>query len=374
MKVLVWISFVLSLFFSCSGKEAQECGTLQDGDLTTVCRVVGERNRFLLNWPQEGAVRSYKIWSSGEIPSRDPVAWQLKGSVDGKSWAVIDEQQEQVFCSRYQEKLYAVKHPESYNYYMLEVEVSRGDTVVLPEVELYTRNLTVNWEHFAYPEVVFTDEDDTSRGSAYYRQLVQIPEEYIKYHTRKVAEILYFKASDPMPEVRQIDYSLKNFNGVSYKGGEPPVVHIVYSTQHIEKSAEESLFKLDAETRGVLYHELTHAYQQEPKNIGSYGTNKTFWACIEGLADAVRVEAGLFDVKTLRKPGGNWMDGYKTTGFFIQWLTTKDPDAIRKFHQSVRDLETWSFDGAIKYVFGEQQSIDGMWQEYQAFLISEENK
>ena len=53
MKVLVWISFVLSLFFSCSGKEAQECGTLQDGDLTTVCRVVGERNRFLLNWSQE---------------------------------------------------------------------------------------------------------------------------------------------------------------------------------------------------------------------------------------------------------------------------------------------------------------------------------
>ena len=80
--------------------------------------------------------------------------------MDGKSWAVIDEQREQAFCSRYQEKLYAVKHPESYNYYMLEVEVSRGDTVVLPEVELYTRNLTVNWEHFAYPEVVFTDEDD----------------------------------------------------------------------------------------------------------------------------------------------------------------------------------------------------------------------
>ena len=37
-----------------------------------------------------------------------------------------------------------------------------------------------------------------------------------------------------------------------------------------------------------------------------------------------------------RKPGGNWMDGYRTTGFFIQWLTTKDPDAIRKFHETVR--------------------------------------
>lgn len=104
------------------------------------------------------------------------------------------------------------------------------------------------------------------------------------------------------------------------------------------------------------------------------GRIKLFGLVLKAWRMPVRAEAGLFDVKTLRKPGGNWMDGYKTTGFFIQWLTTKDPDAIRKFHQSVRDLETWSFDGAIKYVFGEQQSIDGMWQEYQAFLTSEENK
>lgn len=369
-----FVLFLFPLFLSCTKVAGQEDRALQDGDLTTGCRVWKERNRFLLKGDKEQAVKSYKIWSSGEDPLRDPVAWRLKGSMDGKNWTLMDERQGQMFCSRYQEKLCVVRYPGNYKHYMLEIEIGRGDTVVIPEVGLYTGNLVEKWAHFAYPEVIFTDTDDTSRGSAYYRQLIQIPEEYVKYHTQKVAEILYFKDSDPMPEVRQIDYSLKNFKGVSYKGGEPPVVHIVYSTQHIEKSAEESLLKLDYETRGVLYHELTHAYQQEPKNVGSYGTNKTFWACIEGLADAVRAEAGLFDIKALRKPGGNWLDGYKTTGFFIQWLTTKDPDAIRKFHQSVRDLETWSFDGAIKYVFGEQQSIEGMWQEYQAFLISEENK
>lgn len=62
------------------------------------------------------------------------------------------------------------------------------------------------------------------------------------------------------------------------------------------------------------------------------------------------------------------MDGYRTTGFFFQWLTTKDPDAIRKLHLTVRDLEVWSFDKAIKSIFGEDSSIEGMWNEYQAFL------
>lgn len=90
----------------------------------------------------------------------------------------------------------------------------------------------------------------------------------------------------------------------------------MYSTQHIEKSARESLYKLDYETRGVLFHELVHAYQFEPKGIGSYSTNREFWACIEGLADAVRAEAGLFDIAALRKPGGHWLDGYKTNRIF----------------------------------------------------------
>jgi hypothetical protein len=71
---------------------------------------------------------------------------------------------------------------------------------------------------------------------------------------------------------------------------------------------------------------------------------------------------------TNRKPGGHWMDGYQTTGFFLQWLTCKDPDFLRKFNYSTRVVIPWSFDKAMKYVFGEKSSVDGLWQEYQAFL------
>ena len=82
------------------------------------------------------------------------------------------------------------------------------------------------------------------------------------------------------------------------------------------------------------------------------------------MADAVRAEARFFDGNALRKPGGHWLDGYKTTGFFIQWLTTKDPNAIRKLHETVRDLDVWSFDKAMRSVFGDDNGIDKLWYEY----------
>ena len=66
----------------------------------------------------------------------------------------------------------------------------------------------------------------------------------------------------------------------------------------------------------------------------------------------MRAEAGLFDIAALRKPGGHWLDGYKTTGFFLQWLTTMNPDALREFHVTVRDMDVWSFDKAMRAMFG----------------------
>lgn len=223
------------------------------------------------------------------------------------------------------------------------------------------------WKDFRYPEVKFSSLNPGTKGAALYSNLVPDPEAFIREHCRKVAQILFYSASDSMNHVGRINYILKDYDGISAKAGNPEKTTIFFSTRHVENSAKQSMFKLDYETKGVLFHELVHAYQFEPKGIGTYSTNKEFWACIEGLADAVRAEAGYFDIST-RKPGGHWLDGYRTTGFFLQWLTGKDPDAIRKFHQSVRDLEVWSFDGAMKYIFGKNAGIESLWAEYQDFL------
>jgi hypothetical protein len=88
------------------------------------------------------------------------------------------------------------------------------------------------------------------------------------------------------------------------------------------------------------------------------------------MADAVRAHNGYFP-STNRKPGGNWMDGYQTTGFFLEWLITKDKDFLRKFNKSTLEVIPWSFDGAIKHILGNQYSIDGLWNQYQEFLTKQ---
>ena len=116
----------------------------------------------------------------------------------------------------------------------------------------------------------------------------------------------------------------------------------------------------------MLLHELTHAYQLEPQGIGTYGTNKVFWAFIEGMADAVRIANGGFTGEADRPKGGNYMDGYRTAGYFFVWLRdNKDSEFLRKFNKSTLEIIPWSFNGAIKHIFGEEADIDALWKEYQ---------
>ncbi|MDE6344388.1 MAG: basic secretory family protein, partial [Muribaculaceae bacterium] len=184
---------------------------------------------------------------------------------------------------------------------------------------------------------------------------------------------LYYSPDDEnIPDIKTIEYVVRSFDGVSYKSGSGSYIRIDYSTDWIEKSyVGKDVQRVDYETRGVLYHELTHAYQLEPKNCGSYNDGGEFWAFIEGMADAVRVACGCFeqDFDSEDRPrGGNWMDGYRYVGYFVYWLQlNKDENFIRKFNASANELDTWSFDAAMKHVLGdkEENSVSSLWNEYQ---------
>ena len=371
MKTFYSISaaILLLLVSACSGgAPAVDVACLQDKNPSTAYVMPSGRTAVIFDGIAE-PVQSYEVYSSGLEPGYDPVGWVLSGSRDGRRWKELDRGGDIAFCSRYQPIPGIVDEPSNYTSYKIEFIARAGaDSVAVGEVAFVTDDTEIRWKDFIYPEVRFEVLDPQTEGAQIYASLVQDPDEYVRYHTRKVAEVLFWSAADTMNTVGKIDYTLKDYPGVSAKSGTPVETAIVYSTRHIEKSAVESLYKLDYETRGVLFHELVHAYQFEPKGIGSYSTNREFWACIEGLADAVRAEAGYFDIQAGRKPGGHWLDGYQTTGFFLQWLTTKDPDAIRKFHTTVRDLDVWSFDKAMKCIFGPEHGIQDMWDEYQAFL------
>ena len=123
---------------------------------------------------------------------------------------------------------------------------------------------------------------------------------------------------------------------------------------------------MSLDTRGVLFHEMVHAFQLEPQGIPAYSQGNMSWAAIEGLADAVRTVAGYHDYAT-RNTNGSLMSGYQTTGFFCYWLTqTQDKDAIRNINASMRTINPWSWDAALKYALGEDANEQTLWALYKA--------
>lgn len=229
-----------------------------------------------------------------------------------------------------------------------------------------TNNTSNIWKDYPVGTICFHDEAPESDGSKYYHEIISDPATYITEQAHTVLSTLYFSPEDSIVPVDTLNYYLRDIDGISAKDGGNGIISIFYSTRHIEKSfAARDTANLLFETRGVLLHELTHAFQLEPQGIGNYGNSRVFWAFIEGMADAVRVANDGFHADA-RPKGGNYMDGYRTTGYFFVWLRDhKDPDFLRKINRSTLEVIPWSFGEAVKYALGAEADIDELWHEYQ---------
>ena len=220
-------------------------------------------------------------------------------------------------------------------------------------------------------DIRFIDQSPESEGAKIYHTLIPDPDPYIRSVAREVMRCLYYKPTDSIPMLRRLDYIIRSDRGISAKGGGGGYVNIFYSTDHVARSfAGGDTARVDFETRGVLLHELTHAFQLEPQGIGSYGgPNKAVWEIIEGTADAVRVACGGFHGEPDRPKGGSYHDGYRYIGYFFNWVReTKEPDFIRKMNHSCLTVVPWSWDGALEYALGPGYTIDGLWHEYQVAI------
>ncbi len=217
-------------------------------------------------------------------------------------------------------------------------------------------------------DIRFNDKAPSTRGAQIYHSLIPNPDAYIRSVAREVMKCLYFSPEDSIPMLETLDYILRNAKGVSWKDGGDGHVSITYTTRHIEEAfADNDTARVDFETRGVLLHELTHAFQLEPQGIGPYGgDNPAVWEMVEGTADAVRVACGGFHGDKDRPRGGSIHDGYRHVGYFFNWVReAKDPDFIRKMNRSCLVVVPWSWDGAVSYALGPGHTIDALWQEYQ---------
>jgi len=225
------------------------------------------------------------------------------------------------------------------------------------------------WSTFQLPQINIINEAPDTEGWAILDRLIPCFEEYIAEISMEVLKALYWSPTDSIPGVETLNFHIRDVRGIGAKWGAPPTVGIFYSTQHVERIAADGDERVLFETRGVQIHELVHAFQLEPQGIGTYGNsiNNEFFIVIEGIADAIRVYLGGFPPDN-RRPGGSWRDGFQRTGYFLVWLTEREPDFIRKLNRSMLEIIPWGFNKAIQHILGDEYNIDELWEEYQAAI------
>ena len=264
-----------------------------------------------------------------------------------------------------------------------------GAQVVAQEKGLHKPiKIEKQWKKYDPGKVFFKDKSPETEGSKLYHQIVKDPDSYIRENALRVLQTLYYGPNDPnIPKIKSIYYNLEQYDGVSEKSGNGDHVAIRYSTNWVERAQREAAkdpnspvfhgikggYKVDYETRGVIYHELTHAYQLEPRGAGRYDGKSECWSFIEGLADGVRVACGCFshDYMSKDRPRkGNWRTGYRVSGYFLFWLQqNKDKDFLRKFNASAAELDRWSWDAACRHILGE--GVVDLWKQYKQSIGEE---
>jgi ribosomal protein L29 len=112
------------------------------------------------------AVGRYRLVSGNDSPERDPKAWQVCGSNDGKAWTTLDERKDQAFADRFVAKTYRLKNTTVYKMYRLVIKENNGsteeDTGGKGIVQL-TRWLLLNPAP-ATEETILTDPDFNEQG------------------------------------------------------------------------------------------------------------------------------------------------------------------------------------------------------------------
>ncbi|KDQ63167.1 hypothetical protein JAAARDRAFT_120420 [Jaapia argillacea MUCL 33604] len=143
-----------------------------------------------------------------------------------------------------------------------------------------------------------------------------------------VCSWLYTEAT--VPRKYSILLVLRPMDGVAYTHGSLTHKEIHFSLQHIENSASRA----KDEITGVITHEMVHCYQYN-------GKGKCPGGLIEGMADWVRLHAGLSPPHWKRNPSGDkWDAGYQDTAYFLDWIEVKNgAGTVRALNEAMKDTE-----------------------------------
>lgn len=158
--------------------------------------------------------------------------------------------------------------------------------------------------------------------------------EALQKAAQSVLTLLYQSPSTPnttVPPTRSVTLVLRSMPGVAYTTGsdlDEDHKEIHFSLEYISGISST---RKGHEILGVLTHEMVHCYQYN-----------AFGSCpgglIEGIADWVRLNAGLGPPHWTRDAKGNWDGGYQHTGYFLEYLEKRFGEGlVRRINDKLRN-------------------------------------
>lgn len=164
---------------------------------------------------------------------------------------------------------------------------------------------------------------------------------------------LLYKTPAEAKQVASLPLLVEDFDGVAaLASGE-----IRLSTRHLETLSVQG-GDVAYEIGGLLHFVAALAYQHN----GEAGA--PMWV-LTGSADFVRLRSGYFTVED-RPAAGTWTDGFRTTGFFFDWIAQEHSDFVRDLNLRLAPGGPGFQDAFFSEATG--RNPDVLWEEYLASL------
>ena len=175
-----------------------------------------------------------------------------------------------------------------------------------------------------------------------------------------VLQTLYnpLESQKTIPGTRSVTLILRPMDGVAYTQGsdlDEDHKEIHFSLDYIARYATATSKRQQDEIAGVLVHEMVHAWQWNALGTAPGGL-------VEGIADFVRLRAGLSPPHWKKEAGGDWDAGYQHTAYFLEWIEGQFGNGsvmrINEYLRRGKYVERSFWTG----LFGE--TVEDLWMKY----------
>jgi len=246
----------------------------------------------------------------------------------------------------------------------------KGSTTLVKEHMIRVWDPMQPWLGFPKPLVTFNKTLPEHVGQAALERVMPDLEAVIHEISLGVAKVLFNNVTE-INIFETLNFETGEYDFPAAKSGTDKDMILMFDLNHLANIAQQGDDALRDEVLGVLWHELTHGYNNSP-NSGVYQAGNEYHTYLEALGNYSRIQAGFHES---RRANIKWVDSwnddaYEQTSFFLEWLQNGNlgADFIKKFNQQAGLLSTWSFDAAFKAIFGESYGIEQAWAGYQQHL------